>query len=511
MHDSPTTAQQLNKRARTIDTEYGEPSSKCNNLKTRSWYHNSRNVFEFHSSGDSEPTQGPKKKQKSTHTNTEPELSTDSIRRSASLSSRTANGLSQDMPPPSTEGRGKHRNQAIQSSTLTSAHKTASELREETSQDLETDTLKAPNTGTFGSHQTFSNTTAERRSELEYNDPEADELDPSFELYRVTDATRPMVLVQEKDHNQIRRDTPYVYEGCDSASDMEREGKPGVEQWEMWELEEPGSDEAVIGIPKEHYQPRPSRSRSRKDEDLVIPLDFSKRPEAALKPKKKSKRSKTTAFLELIPKEDETEDDDEPLPAVPELDIPKFEHTKMSENNKGTLGMDDTESPVTTVKGAKKQRGRPKKAARHSGINEAQVYNVIDREVIFVEKVLSDEDSARPRERPAQSSVVVDESSQGRKAGDATDAEISQPSVPGKANKPLREIDGNCMLSKTPEKSEDHKGTIGKDTAPKTPQKSSPHEKGPDKHSPISTGVVKYRVGLSKRARIEPLLRIVRK
>ena len=48
--------------------------------------------------------------------------------------------------------------------------------------------------------------------------------------------------------------------------------------------------------------------------------------------------------------------------------------------------------------------------------------------------------------------------------------------------------------------------------APETPRKSTtPAPKGPDKHSPISSGKVAYRVGLSKRARIAPLLRIMRK
>lgn len=35
--------------------------------------------------------------------------------------------------------------------------------------------------------------------------------------------------------------------------------------------------------------------------------------------------------------------------------------------------------------------------------------------------------------------------------------------------------------------------------------------KGPGKHSPISTGKVPYRVGLSRKARIAPLLKIVRR
>jgi hypothetical protein len=46
-------------------------------------------------------------------------------------------------------------------------------------------------------------------------------------------------------------------------------------------------------------------------------------------------------------------------------------------------------------------------------------------------------------------------------------------------------------------------------TPVQTPRKAP--QKGPDKHSPLNSGKVPYRVGLSKRAKIEPLLRILKK
>lgn len=76
-----------------------------------------------------------------------------------------------------------------------------------------------------------------------------------------------------------------------------------------------------------------------------------------------------------------------------------------------------------------------------------------------------------------------------------------QPASPPPVPEPAREADAEA------------------DTAPTTPQKQTPAvtpngttKIGPDKHSPISgTSRVPYRVGLSRRARIAPLLKVVRR
>ncbi|RHZ58244.1 uncharacterized protein CDV56_107240 [Aspergillus thermomutatus] len=61
----------------------------------------------------------------------------------------------------------------------------------------------------------------------------------------------------------------------------------------------------------------------------------------------------------------------------------------------------------------------------------------------------------------------------------------------------------------TPKKPESTSNQPGMNTCPKTNDLS---EKGPDKHSPIAgTSKVPYRVGLSRKARIAPLLKIVRR
>ena len=102
--------------------------------------------------------------------------------------------------------------------------------------------------------------------------------------------------------------------------------------------DELGSDDPAIGLPKDQYQPRPSRSRGNpKENDLLIPEDFSRRPEALVREKRKAKnRRKTTALERPTPKiEVEDEDEDEvkvPLVAVPKLP-PRQKRGRYPEND----------------------------------------------------------------------------------------------------------------------------------------------------------------------------------
>ena len=60
-------------------------------------------------------------------------------------------------------------------------------------------------------------------------------------------------------------------------------------------------DSAPVDLPPERYQPRPSRSRSnRAVDDLVLSIDYSKRPEGLAKGKRKAKRSKTTGDDDVV-------------------------------------------------------------------------------------------------------------------------------------------------------------------------------------------------------------------
>ena len=153
--------------------------------------------------------------------------------------------------------------------------------------------------------------------------------------------------------------------------------------------EELNSDDPTIGLPKDQYQPRPSRSRgNQNDSELMIPENFSKRPEAVAKGKRKTKnRRKTTALAKPSPKveTDDEEEDEIKAPAIsitkllPTLEIHLPINCEESSKYYGTEKddfADDTdlqqvEQPTkfeAAIQGSspkKKNRGRPKKQAAH--------------------------------------------------------------------------------------------------------------------------------------------------
>ena len=89
--------------------------------------------------------------------------------------------------------------------------------------------------------------------------------------------------------------------------------------------DELGSDDPSIGLPKDQYQPRPSRSRGNQQEnDLLIPESFSKRPEALVKEKRRAKNRRKTTALERPTPKIEVEDEDEEEVKVPLVAIPRL-------------------------------------------------------------------------------------------------------------------------------------------------------------------------------------------
>ena len=289
------------------------------------------------------------------------------------------------------------------------------------------------------------------------------------------------------------------------------------------QADELNSDDSSIGLPKEQYQARPSRSRgSRNNEDLVMPTDYSKRPEAKTNTKK-SRRHKTTAFVELIPKEDEDAEGEESKSICqnsPDLEIPAFTK-KEDEDGKpyknGMVAVEDCKTRSEALEknpSPKKQRGRPKKDSNSKALRD------LIEDSIGVESEngspLKATDTARAakRGRPNKKSLaVVVEGSDSEDIDLLAPAGTSPAEASKRSIKALDETSGNSSLPKLTEKSYDPPPTPSKTSPPPvTPQKSATNNtKGPDKHSPISGGKVPYRVGLSKRARIAPLLRMVRK
>lgn len=154
------------------------------------------------------------------------------------------------------------------------------------------------------------------------------------------------------------------------------------------ESDELGSDDAAIDLPKDQYQPRPSRSRCKQNEDeIVIPESFSKRPEAVAKGKRKLKsRRKTTALARPSPKVEISDDDEHevklPMVAIPKLSptpnayIPEY-HVDSSGGAENTphdhtvnimdysIDQGVAEKLPTNLKSSPKKRGRgrPKKQA----------------------------------------------------------------------------------------------------------------------------------------------------
>ena len=359
-----------------------------------------------------------------------------------------------------------------------------------------------------------------------------------------------------------------------SKGQVKRQKNPELSDQRRDELD---SDDNAIGLPKDNYQPRPSKSRSGNGNgELLIPADYSKRPEAVSKKKRKLSRRKTTAFHELIPKEELEEEEDEvvnqagfeapkskPLKLVTEQDELHLENEDGPEVDQGPIEHEVESIGKTT--GSTKQRGRPKKVAvieplgHETSEHEDQTLRVgPTTEASIPEneagprlaKQLTEPKKQRGRPKKGAAETSKGKSSETNDASIESDVELEKPNHPATAkklrkqgrnagrpiatseelirdsdddsdapdeggnipNRVLEEIQGNIIPSKPSEKAAASPSpSKSKPVPPETPQKQGSLSKGPDKHSPISGGKVAYRVGLSKRQRIAPLLRIVRK
>ena len=301
--------------------------------------------------------------------------------------------------------------------------------------------------------------------------------------------------------------------------------------------DELGADDMDLGLPKEQYQPRPSRSRSnRNDEDLVIPESFSKRPEVLAK-KKASKRRKTTALAKPSPKVEIEDDDSEEdstllLPQTksgvrkelaPVVIIPAEKPNLEVENAGDTEPADpaNEEEEVITREiappssPAKKKRGRPRKQIAEQEATDIPKEDYQpppnDDEDLPDLTTISKPICTTKRDRKKQPPNTNDQTP--TIFNDHTDDQTSTLQTETlnandlNTHHQLSQSEGNRqpLTTKTADLSP-HKLT----TPPETPRKPA-GQKGPDKHSPLNSGKVKFRVGLSKRARIEPLLKVVRK
>ncbi|KAL2870680.1 uncharacterized protein BJX67DRAFT_344368 [Aspergillus lucknowensis] len=226
------------------------------------------------------------------------------------------------------------------------------------------------------------------------------------------------------------------------------------------------------------------------DQEGQPPSKLTKEPK-----KKKLKRGKTTSVTLTKTFEPDVEEDviwiDE-RPAIPAPQKDVVTPNEAESNGRKTI-------PEPAPAPAPKKRGRKRKKTSEQLDEEAdaqkQVEATADEEADSLE--LND---TRPEsgisvvlmnesciQKPEDPSLILNPPQEQEKEN-----ERPQPSSPTKPSEP--------ELVQPPE-------TPQKSTAPKMPS-----AKGPGKHSPISsTCKVPYRVGLSKRARIAPLLKIVKR
>ena len=330
--------------------------------------------------------------------------------------------------------------------------------------------------------------------------------------------------------------------------------------------------EAVV--PKENYQPRPSRSRSGAVcEELLVPADFSKRPETLSKHKPvRAKRRKTTAFQ--APKE-KLEDEDWQAGDLPGLEIKPLEKpmTKdilpvpvdtaeeqiLHQGGTSTVTAENNETVLkaSTQTAGKKPRGRPRKNPPLETISE----NTIQDD----DPASDDNDDEHLLEPPHPKEITLaptsapSKSGRKRKAVGPNSPETENESIPSensssdsdsppappppkKRGRKRKESPPTCATSAAPPSETEtiHDATslplqetsTNVARAAETPHKALPPpplpipssepeaqqqpqtpqpRKGPDKHSPLNSSKVAFRVGLSRRQRIAPLLRIVRK
>ena len=517
-HDSPSELSTESRRATTINDFQNSPNQIVSHaLLKGDKTHLLRNVFEFRGSDGEDADVAPRKKRKYREQPVEVYENED-ITSKEPRSSTKPGDHEYKMLPPACRDLNAH-TQASQNSTLPTLPGTspfgASHCEGDAAQDAaeEFSGIQEPVASNMLSPSpaiSSSNDSAViQKNTVKHVPPEdLDELDMNYPSIDVSTISKPAVLVRKENEKPSDVSTLTANDGLREKPKTRREKRDE-------NVDELGSDDVGIGIAKEQYNPRPSRSRSRRDEELVIPTEFSKRPETATKAKKKSsKRSKTTAFHELIPRdadEEVVEEDDQPLPDKPELKIPKYNGKAESyaTNSKQTAAVEGE-----AVKVPKKQRGRPKKGAERKLFSGDELEKPAQSQSVSDYSTTSDAPKIGKRIRRSKKSLTtVNEVPENDGEDDDHNSEIERQSSPEKATEPLSEVTGNVAPARTPEKAKDSTPPdVANVLLVETPQLSPTNTaKGPTKHSPISTGKVLYRVGLSKRARIEPLLRIVRK
>lgn len=292
-----------------------------------------------------------------------------------------------------------------------------------------------------------------------------------------------------------------------------------------------GMDEIAIGLPPEQYNPRPSRSRSgHGDASLFLPEDFSKKPGSLTKVKRRKNRRKTTAFerppedseeeaiaqvREFIKKETSSNpaaDAVKPLLKPMEESLQTVEPMNKvdpSKRNQVNEKIEEYGPVVTLFSEEQPSKGISSTANGMKHVQDHGLSKIIETEIpppkhqslleIETAQSITTQPSSTRHANKIRKPSLSPLPDYGDDGDDTTssDRPISQNSQ----KIPLPQQQFTPSSSPSPIKQQP--------PSPQTPLK--PAAAGPDKHSPLNSSKVAYRVGLSKRARIEPLLRIVRK
>ena len=347
------------------------------------------------------------------------------------------------------------------------------------------------------------------------------------------------------DHDELSLPTSRQFEDTTSLQASKVKFKRKKE-----DLDELGSDELDVGLPKENYQPRPSRSRSnRTADDFLLAIDLSKRPGSLQKVKKRNKRRKTMGdevtvledcerstfnsievcipqggndHIQLGGKQQRT------VEGTSEIVAKAVKPTRIGESGAILdIAVDskephleeaevtaDTVSPLAAILEPKKRRGRPKKQTTeqmdHVDVNTALGEH--STTAIDTPDDPNDEQalpSQKSRKRNAQEgSPITEHVNASADHLEDTDLSLSKRAfseIQDRANLPVP----SPKIMETCKEVKDATTSPVQTVLLETPQKQGKNDTG--RHSPINSGKVPHRVGLSKRARIEPLLRVVKK
>ena len=287
------------------------------------------------------------------------------------------------------------------------------------------------------------------------------------------------------------------------------------------------SDEAVIGLPKENYKPRPSRRRSRMivDEDTSIEVatcDEPAQPEQsphnqqsttgelkiAPTPKQKKgkkakvKRAKTSAAAWLKKSEPMISEGEEDVvwmdtkPAKVKLDIPADplagKEVKSEKNPEIEMAIEDEKS---------------EKPVEESQQKENDVQLAPSKTVTVEIPARVDMGKAEPKKKGRKLKTVAADNDE----ADTPEAN-NEPTTSTRATDPPAFSPPRHDATSTILKEKDTNSSLRLPTPTKQTASSSPTKPAKITHSPINPtgGKGLYRVGLSRRSAIPPLLKIVK-